>query len=320
MTQHSTQPDQVFVAHFLVGPTAVGKSAVAQCIAEQAGQEILSADSMLVYQGMDIGTAKPTRIERDRVRYHGIDLVTPAATFSVGDYLQHALRVLRPESDPPPTIVVGGTGLYVKALTEGLADLPGADAERRAYWSERAEAEGVEALCAELRRRAPRLCEALDDPGNARRVIRALELADAGIEMPPSDWRAGSDRTPLAGLRMSPEALSERIERRVRAMYAGGLVDEARGLREAWPELSSTATHAIGYAGVFAYLDGDCTRGEAIERTVVRTRRLAKRQRTWFRNQARVEWIDVYPGTPAEETAERVMEHWRRHGPTQIRF
>jgi len=310
---------QELVAHFLVGPTATGKSAVAHYIAEREGREILSADSMLVYRGMDVGTAKPSRSERDRVRYHGIDLVSPAEPYSVGDYARYARDVLRREAGATPVIVAGGTGLYAKALTDGLAELPVVEAGRRAHWQARAESEGLEALRGELRRRAPRLFERLDDPENTRRVIRALELADKGVEVPPGDWLAAPDYAPLAGLHMAPEALSERIEQRVREMFAGGLRDEARNLRTAYPELSSTAAHAIGYAEVFACIDGKCTCEEAIERTVVRTRRLAKRQRTWFRHQARVGWIDVLPGMPVEETAERVMEHWRRYGPTQVR-
>jgi tRNA dimethylallyltransferase len=318
MMQHARQPVREPVAHFLVGPTAVGKSAVAHFIASQERRPVLSADSMLVYRAMDIGTAKPTRAERDCVRYHGIDLVPPSEIYSVGSYARYAGDVLRRTPDDEPAIVVGGSGLYIKALTDGLAELPETAPERRAHWLKRADTEGISALLDELRARAPLFYDALDDPENVRRVIRAHEMVDAGLKAPPAGWRADRAYAPLAGLRMAPDALSRRIAERVQAMYAGGLVDEARSLRDAYPQLSLTAAHAIGYAEVFAYLEGRYTRGEAIERTLVRTRRLAKRQRTWFRNQARVEWIDVLPGTPVEQTAERVMEHWKRHGPTQI--
>ncbi len=319
MKQLARVPVREPVANFLVGPTAVGKSAVAHCIAMREGCWILSADSMLVYRDMDIGTAKPTRAERDSVRYHGIDLVPPSETYSVGRFARYAGEVLRETTDGAPTIVVGGTGLYIKALTDGLSELPETVPERRAYWLRRAETEGLGALLDALRARAPRLHDALEGRENARRVVRALELAEAGVQAPPDGWQTDGAYASLAGLRMAPEALARRIADRVRAMYAGGLVDEARSLREAYPQLSSTAAHAIGYAEVFAYLAGKCSREEAMERTVVRTRRLAKRQRTWFRHQARVEWIDVLPGAPVEETCERVVEHWRRHGATRIR-
>mgnify|MGYP000457008932 CR=1 FL=1 len=310
---------------FLVGATASGKTAVAHCLAEQLGGEILSADSMLVYAGMDIGTAKPDAAARRRVRYHGLDLTTPDQPFSVGRYLASvrlsladspAARTPRPEGG---LLVAGGTGLYARALTQGLADAPPANPSVRAYWTDVLEEQGLEPLQAELQRRSPGLYGALADPQNPRRLIRALELAAAGLGRREPTWAAAAPSAPLAGLRRAPEDLNRRIEERVRAMFRGGFVDEVRVLQARWPQTSETARQAIGYAEARAYLAGALSLAQAEEQTVIRTRQLAKRQRTWFAHQADVRWIDAAPDEPAESLARRVLEHWRTHGPTALR-
>lgn len=305
-------------AWFLVGPTAVGKSRVAHCLAEQRGWEILSADSMQVYRGMDLGTAKPSPAERARVRYTGLDLVEPSAPYSVGCYLAEARRAVdAARAAGRELIVVGGTGLYVKCLTEGLTPLPPGDAAARAE-AERILAEGgVAALQETLRRRDPARYAALRDPCNPRRLARALETAGQTVS-PAGRWTGPA--VILTGLRMAPEALREEIRRRVDRMYEDGLPDEARRLRARYPAWSRTAARAIGYAEALALLDGALDERAARDQTVRRTVQLARRQMTWFRRQVRVDWIDVAPGAPPEETARQVAVSWEQHGSVPLIF
>ena len=306
-------------AYFLVGPTAAGKTAVAERIAEQGDWEILSADSMLVYAGMDIGTAKPAARRNGAPFYHGLDLRTPDRTFSVWDYRAYALRSLREIADRGHrALVAGGTGLYVKSLTDRFDRGTAPDPAVRAEWTARLEEEGVPALQEALRAMRPDLYAALADKRNPRRLIRALELAAAGAQAPDSRPKGKRASAPLAGLSVAREALQSRIESRVRAMYAGGLVEEVRDLLRLYGRLSSTALQAIGYAEAADFLEGRCSREEAMASTVRRTRRLAKRQMTWFRHQADVRWVRVGTETATEATALKVLGHWEKHGPTAI--
>ncbi len=310
------KPDSNTAAFFLVGPTAVGKSAVAHHIAAAEGRAVLSADAFLVYRGMDIGTAKPTAAERKQVRYGGIDLVDPDRPFSVGAWLASAHDFLSDlKAAERPAIVAGGTGLYVKCLTEGLR-ATAADPARRAEAEAILRAGGTSALQAELRRCAPAAYRALVDPHNPRRLVRAYELALQ--EETARDRWTGPPDAPLVGLRMDPRALAGRIQRRVERMYEEGLLDEVRHLQTAFPAFSATAARAIGYAEAADALAGLCTVSEAMERSVRRTRQFARRQGTWFRHQARVVWIEVSPEMSIEECAAEVRAAWREHGPTPI--
>lgn len=304
-------------AYFLCGPTAVGKTAWAHRLALDAGYDIVSADAMLVYRGMDIGTAKPTARERDEVRYFGLDLAEPDQAFSVADYLAATAAQLRTADPPPsrPLLVAGGTGLYLNALIHGLAGGPPPEAGRRREWEALARAEGVAALREELRRRAPAWLEGMPDTQNPRRLIRALEWSAAGITAPPRTWQRQPPR--LSGLSMSPIALSERIAVRVHAMVRAGLWSEtARLLKH--PGLGKTARQAIGYAEAQAYLAGGISEDEAIERIVIRTRRLAKRQMTWLRHQLPMEWIALDTPRPDHEIMASIRATWTRHGPCHV--
>ena len=328
-------------AYILAGATATGKSAVAQVLAEQMGCAILSADAMLVYKGMDIGTAKPSAAERGTVPYHGIDLVTPDEPFSTGRWLEaaaHALRGgelgMRNEKlgigGEASLIVTGGTGLYIKALTDGI-DGPASDPGARAAWQRVFEQDGLQGLQDALRQKSPEAFASLPDPSNPRRLIRALEHLDASGTL-PQHWKhlspnfrtleLSNSRTsspPLIVLTMPREQLHRRIQRRVEKMFASGFVEEVRALREAYPVWSTTAAKAIGYEETCTMLDGTLTREQAAARMVIRTRQLAKRQETWFRHQARAVWLDIPEHEPTEDTARRVLQLWRQHGPTPIR-
>ncbi len=302
---------------FLVGPTASGKTAVAHALAGRLGLPVLSADAMLVYRGMDVGTAKPSARERKRYGYEGIDLADPDEPFSVGRYLE-AVRAAVARAASPRWIVAGGTGLYVKGLAEGLDPSGAASRRARAAVRQQYEAGGLEALRAELERRAPGALAGLADRDNPRRVQRALERVLDGARAAPR--ARGAARPRLVGLERAPSDLRERIAGRVEAMFAGGLIEEAANLRRRYGELSPTARGAIGYREAAGVLDGRCTAVEAKERMVVRTRQLAKRQRTWFRHQADVAWVPVAAGTAAGRIADEVERTWRECGSTAFAF
>ena len=303
-------------ADILVGPTASGKSAVAQFLAQQTPpRPIISADSMAIYRGMDIGTAKPTAAERAAVPSFGFDLAPPDQPFSAGNYLA-AIRAAIPAitAAQATPIVVGGTGLYVKALTLGL-DPPPSNPELRAQAENILQTHGLPALQAATRPLNPAEYAKLRDPENPRRVIRAYELLAAGHPLPrPSD----RPRPPMAGLLLPSDELHARIARRARQMFAHGLVEEVRRLRQTHPALSPTARHAIGYEEAAAVLDGRLTEETAIRQVTTRTRQYAKRQMTWFRNQADVRWVEVTPRDDTERLANKVRQIWSALGPTRL--
>ena len=300
-------------AWLLAGATATGKSAAAQILAEKRGFPILSADSMLVYRDMDIGTAKPSIAERGDVPYAGIDLVSPAELFSAGLWLDAAKH---PASQGGDWIVVGGTGLYFKALTEGL-DAPEADPERRAHWQRMLETEGLAYLQETLRQADPVKWQELgDDVMNPRRVIRALEIAECGA----GTCRLSKPKLRMPVLRIERSALHRRIARRVDAMFRNGLLDEVARLRQRYPVWASTAQGAIGYAEAAAVLDGTMSLPDARARIAQRTNQLAKKQETWFRHQVDPIWIDVEENEPASAVADRVERIWEEYGPEIIRF
>ncbi|MGI5869172.1 MAG: tRNA (adenosine(37)-N6)-dimethylallyltransferase MiaA [Kiritimatiellia bacterium] len=304
-------------AWILVGPTATGKTAVANELARRMDAVVLSADSMLVYRGMDIGTAKPTPEERHGIPFYGIDLADPCENFSVGAWLESARAAFADaEARGRDVIVAGGTGLYVNALLRGL-DAPAADPALRKRLEALAREGGAEAL----RRRAeslhPGATARLPDPENPRRLVRLVERLSAGAA-PGGAGLACRGRV-VAGLAITPGVLSARITARIESMFKVGLLDEVAALRETWPEFSATAGMGIGYAEAAAVLDGALTRQDAAEQIARRTRQLAKRQRTWFRTQLDVEWA-AGPADAADvaHAADDVLEIWKRRGKTPV--
>ena len=288
-------PDQPR-AFVLVGPTASGKSSVAQFLAEQTGTPVVSADSMNIYCGMDIGTAKPSPGERGAIEYYGINLVAPTQSFSVGDWLD-AVRPAFHDFEKPP-IVAGGTGLYVKCLLQGLDHLPAADELLRARAGKMSLAElQIEAMDA-----SPEAYAALADKNNTRRLIRLLE--HGGISR-----RWEKELPTVVGLHVERDVLHKRISERVEKMYTAGLIEEARELIGL--KLSLTAEKAIGYVEAFAVLRGEMTEAEAKERTIIRTRQLSKRQMTWFRHQLKVEWVETKRFRTLEKIAQEVSAVWQ---------
>jgi tRNA dimethylallyltransferase len=284
----------------LVGATATGKSALALALARaDPAWEILSVDSMQVYRGMDIGTAKPTPAEQAEVPHHLIDVLDPWEDATVAWYQTQARAVLADlEARGKRGLLVGGTGLYVQAVVDDL-DIPGQHPEVRAAL----EAEpDTAALHARLRALDP-VAAARMEPGNRRRVVRALEVT-LGSGRPFSSFGPGvhaHPRTPftLLGLALDQAALSERILARFEEQLAAGFLDEVRRLVEHPRGLSRTARQALGYKELIEHLEGVLTLEEALDLAVRRTRRFARRQRAWFRRDPRITWLDG--ARPAEE-------------------
>jgi tRNA dimethylallyltransferase len=280
----------------LAGPTAVGKSEVALRLAEQLGGEIISFDSMQVYRGMDIGTAKPAPADRLRVPHHLIDVADVIEPFDAAKFakLAHqAAREIQARGHGP--ILCGGTGLYFQAFLEGLGQAPPADPKMRAEL----EATPLVELLRELARRDPVTYEKIDRR-NPRRVIRAVEairLSGQPFSAQRANWSPAARRAPFAarcfGLTRSIADLRARIDGRVEQMFQRGLVEETRQLLERGLGQNRTAMQAIGYRQVVEHLRGERSLPETIERVKIRTRQLAKRQMTWFRRRTDWNWIEL---------------------------
>jgi tRNA dimethylallyltransferase len=312
----------------LAGPTAVGKSAVALALGRLCGAEIVSADSMQVYRGMDIGTAKPTGDERRAVRHHLIDVCEVNEQFDAKQFVDLATKSIddiRARGKTP--LVVGGTGLYLRALRRGLFEGPPRDAQLRA----KLEMMSAETLFDELQRVDP-LTASTIDRHNPRRLVRALEvfyLTGRPISELQTQWASphldplpqGERRGPSPRLRgegsgegrafclnRDREDLYARIERRIDGQIAAGWVDEVQLLLARGLETNATAMQAAGYRELVAHLRGELTLADAVALIKTRTRQLARRQLTWFRREPDLHWIEVRGDEAPAETARRVWE------------
>lgn len=283
----------------LVGPTAVGKTEVAIGLAKELAGEIVTADSMQVYKGMDIGTAKPTLAEQNGVPHHLIDIVSPDESFNVARYREMAHAVIADiHARERLPIVSGGTGLYVRAVLDEFA-LPGSgsDPNVRARLTAEAEQHGKQALYERLVEMDPETAERLH-PNDVRRVIRALEVYETTGKTMSQHLKEAQQKTPRyhairIGLTRPRAELYRRINQRVEQQVADGLVDEVRGLMQRY-HLNKTARQALGYKEIIDYLEGKSTFEEAIERLKRETRRYAKRQYTWFRRDEQLRWFDLH--------------------------
>lgn len=288
----------------IVGPTASGKTEAGIQVAAALGTEICSIDSMVVYRGMDVGTATPTSEERARVPHHLLDLVEPSEPFSVAAF-QAAARAaaddVRRRLGRPP-LLVGGSGLYFRAVVDDL-DLPGTEPTVRAELLEEAAVVGARPMHRRLAGLDPAAASKIE-PDNVRRTVRALEVAaitGRAFSSFAGDWEAyPADRVRAAGVRMPRDVLVRRIEARVRAMLEAGWLDEVRSLVDRGFGGWLNATQAVGYAELARHLAGDLALDEAVELTTRRTRALARRQLAWFRRDPRIRWFDVGEGGAAE--------------------
>ena len=296
----------------VVGPTASGKTELALALAERFPVEILVADSRQVYRGMDVGTAKPDVAARRAVPHHLLDLADPDEPFTVAQWVERA-RELIPEIAERGRLplLVGGTGLYVRALLDGhdYAGQGWSPPSRQAMTRE-LEADGLEPLAGRLAQRAPSAAARID-LRNPRRVLRALERAEAGDGGEEPRARPYAGRIALVAISRPREILYRRIDERARRLFAEGLVDEVRALLDAGfgPQLRPMTGH--GYREAAAYLAGESSLDEAIERTARHTRQYAKRQLTWFRGDGRILWLPAgdEPGDDPQivERAEAVI-------------
>ena len=299
----------------ICGPTAVGKSEVAERVADLVGAEIVSVDSMQVYRGMDIGTAKVPEAER-RCPLHMVDVVDVSVPYAVAEFQRDARACVEDIAERSLVpILCGGTGLYLDAVVDEM-DFPKGVAtdSRRAAYEAQLEAIGPDALHQILADRDPKSAAEIH-PNNTRRVIRALEMLDEGVSY--SEQRKGLKRhephfeVELFALTMDRETLYARIDRRVELMFEQGLVDEVRTLEGQGLAESHTASQAIGYKEVLQYLRGEISEREALTLVQKNTRRYAKRQLSWLRRDGRATWIDVGDVSRAD-AAEAIARKWRQ--------
>ncbi len=281
----------------LLGPTAVGKTEIAIQLAQHLNAEIISVDSRQIYRQMNIGTAKPTSEEQQAARHHLIDCVDISQPFSVADYqalVDAAITDI--QSRGKQVLLVGGAGLYFRAVVDGLFEGPGADHVLRAQLKQEAAEHGVNVLHDRLRACDSESADRIH-PNNKVRVIRALEVYElTGTPMSElqQQWHPEKQRYPFIAfcLTMPRALLYHRIEQRVDVMLANGLIAEVESLLAAGYSRDTIALQSFGYKELIAYLDGECTYMEAISQLKQNTRRFAKRQLTWFRKDTRIEWID----------------------------
>lgn len=277
---------------FLVGPTASGKSRLGLEIAEEIGAEIISLDSMSVYRGMDIGTAKPSGTERERVPHHLIDVADPRERFDLQTYVKLVRETLLDmEARGVLPLFVGGTGLYLAALLRGLMDGPEVDPVLRKRLQDRAEQEGTHALHEELLTLDPESAARLH-PNDERRILRALEVREqTGRTMTEwqREWRLTEGQTSareasarIEGMNVPVDELDQRIRARIEQMLDDGWPEEAERLEE-HGGLGETAKQALGYGVALQLSRGEVERAAAVDEITLRTRQFARRQRTWFR-------------------------------------
>jgi tRNA dimethylallyltransferase len=294
----------------IVGATATGKSALAMQLAERLGGEIINADALQVYRGFDIGTAKPTLEERRRVPHHLIDILPPREQYSAGEFARRARAVLAElEERSVLPLVVGGSGLYVRSLLEGISPLPPSDPEIRARLTDRLAEEGLESLRTQLAELDPSTERRLAS-GDTQRVSRALEVVLA-TGRPLSDWIAerpfGEKRLESLriGLTLPRPILYDRIRLRVARMVDAGWVEEVDSLLRSGLEISVPAFTAIGYRQVARHIKGEWSLEDAVQNTVGATRRFAKRQATWFGRDTDIHW---FPAHEIEQDPSAVVE------------
>jgi tRNA dimethylallyltransferase len=289
----------------VVGPTAAGKSELSLTLARTLDGEVVNADSMQLYRGMDIGTAKLTLAERAGVPHHLLDTWPVTRAASVSEYqllARQAIDDIRNRGRTP--VLVGGSGLYIRAATDNLR-FPGTDPELRSSLEAELSQVGAAALHARLAQLDPAAAAAIL-PGNGRRIVRALEV----IELSGHPFSATlPDYEPVypvvqVGVAMPRPELDQRIADRVSRMWQLGLVDEVRGLERAGLREGRTASRALGYAQVLSYLAGECTEEAAAAQTILATRRFVRRQESWFRRDPRVRWLPAGPDLADRALAE----------------
>lgn len=306
------RPSAIANSWFLSGPTAAGKTAVGLELAQRLNAEIVSLDSMALFRGLDIGTAKPTAEERRRVPHHLLDVIGPQEAYSVAQYVAAAERAVEDIlSRGRTSLFVGGTPLYLKALLRGIFEGPPADWDFRRRLQEQARSAEPGWLHNRLQQVDPAAAARLHRQ-DERRLIRALEVFEK-TGRPISDWQRQFDRARPAEecrvfvLEWPRDELYARINRRVEAMFATGLIAEVRGLLSSGITLGRTAGQALGYREVLEHLAGECDLPATIERVQTRTRQFAKRQLTWFRSLSECRRVPITSGDSTQAVAAMIV-------------
>ncbi|MGI4895969.1 MAG: tRNA (adenosine(37)-N6)-dimethylallyltransferase MiaA [Janthinobacterium lividum] len=307
----------------VVGPTASGKSDVGVALAHllgrvkdtgaEPGGEVVNADAMQLYRGMDVGTAKITDVEMRGVPHHLLDVLDVTQAADVATYQQRARTVfVDVQTRGRVPLLVGGSGLYVRAALDDMR-FPGTDAEVRGRYEDQLARHGAEALHALLARRDPAAAAKIL-PGNGRRIVRALEVGElTGVAFAASLPQPRYVRPAMqVGLAVPRDQLDLRIEARVERMWAAGLVSEVRTLEAAGLREGLTASRALGYAQVLDALDGKTSEDEARELTARLTRRFARKQESWFRRDQRIVWLDAGDDRDSEDIAQEIQRHVQR--------
>jgi tRNA dimethylallyltransferase len=311
-TQKSPQKIPFDTVLVLLGPTGVGKTAFSKVIAEKVPLEIVSADSRQVYRYMDIGTAKPPPALQQEIPHHFIDILDPDQDYSAGLYAKSARKVIEGISQRKKIpLVVGGSGLYIRALIEGFFREDIKNLDLRNKLQARLEREGIDILYAELVRVDHRAAEKIH-PNNTRRVIRALEVFYTAGNPLSEIQKEKTDPAPFQaikiGLTMERKKLNGRINRRVEEMFEEGLVEEVRGILEMGYSPELNALNSVGYKEVIAYLQGEIDLFACKELVKQNTRRFAKRQFTWFRSEQNTIWIEISENESFPAIAERILQ------------
>lgn len=280
----------------VVGPTASGKTPLAIALAEAVGTEIISADSMQFYRGLEIGTGQPTPAEAARVKHHFVGSLDPSEEISAGSFRERALPIVKRLNDlGKPAVVVGGSGLYIRALIDGLFESPPKDDSLRSRLEAEAERMGTVEMHARLTQCDPRSAGRIE-PNDTKRIVRALEIFElTGRPLSSLHESEESQQEPLSSIQIGvdwPRAeLYERINRRVDTMIAGGWINEVRSLLAAGHRSNLLRLRPIGYIELIEHLDGTKALEETVESVKMFTRRYAKRQLTWFRKERRIRWL-----------------------------
>lgn len=278
----------------IVGPTAVGKTQLSLDVADEFSSQIINADSMQLYRGMDIGTAKLPVSERRGIKHHMLDVLDFTQTANVADYQHDARKIVQELNETGiGSVVVGGSGLFVQALLEDM-QFPGSDPEIRERLTKESEEIGPEAIYQRLAELDPIAAQNIL-PGNTRRVIRALEVIELTGQAPVTTLQQLTEVVPSIriGLKLDRAQLDERITKRVDLMWEQGLVEEVRHLETLGIRNGLTASKALGYAQVLQALDGQISMEEAKAQTIQATKRFARRQESWFARDKRIHWLDA---------------------------
>lgn len=301
----------------LIGPTAVGKTEVALSLAKRIGAEIISCDSMQVYKGIDIASSKPLKKERRRVPHHLIDIISPSREYNAALFRKSCLKIIKAlHKRGKLPLIVCGTGLYLRALLDGLFRGPGRSAQLRRKLYQQAQRYGAGYLYKKLRGVDPQAAKHIH-PHDLRRIVRALEVYRCtGIPISQLKEKScgirGEYELRLLGLRRQRVELYARIEKRVEQMFRRGLVAEIRGFSKQRP--SRTAKSLLGYKEISGFLEGKYSREEAAMLLKGNTRRYAKRQLSWFRKEKGVKWIEVGPEDTPEFVTEKIVSSLKNVG------